>query len=174
MFGCEVWGSVSTDAIETVQASFAKYVLGVRQKVPNIGAEAELGMLPISKFKIFRIVKYWLRIVLDKPSVLFRSYLLLKTVRGKTWCTFVKTSLERYGFGTVWINERVEEPDNFLLVLLQRIRDTNLQDFEASARGMSRLRLLTDIGNKPLGDYGELGRKALTLTLTFTLTLSIV
>ena len=111
-----MWGDSNMDEIEIVQNNFSKFLLGVRQKSPNIRALAELGLLPYKKFVIYRILKYWLRIVTTDIPILKKSYNLLILRRGKTWCDFVKTRLNLLDFSIFMINQGVENVDAFLII----------------------------------------------------------
>ena len=149
LFGSEIWGSVPIDTVETVQNNFSKYILGVRQSTPNLGALGELGLLPYKRFKIYRIIKYWVRIISERNSLLLESYSLLKKCKGATWNTFVRENLENLGFGIVWINQNVENSERFLNELLIRLKDTYIQEYDEKVKDLSRLSVLNSININP-------------------------
>lgn len=142
LYGAEIWGCSRIDGVEMIQTNFAKSTLGVRRKTPNIGALAELGLLPYKKFITLRMIKFWLRIVNARQPILLESYNLLMKVKGKTWCTYIRDQLIYLGFPDVWVNQGVGNPDSFINVVLERIKCIHVQEFDAATRGMSRLSLI--------------------------------
>ena len=149
LYGCEIWGTDPIASLETVQNSFAKYILKVRHKTPNFGALAELGLLPYKYYVLFKIIKYWLRIVNEKPFLLYASYNMLLKVKGNTWCKTVRRGLENLGFGNVWAAQGTDNQQAFYSTLLKRFKDTHTQDFDCIARKSPRLTLLHQLSTDP-------------------------
>lgn len=149
-YGAEVWGTTNVEVIETIQNSFAKYVLGVRRQSPNTGALGELGLLPYKKYVQFLVIKFWIRIVVEKPPIIHDSYKLLMRVNSKrTWCNSVKGILDSLGFAEVWIAQGVPQKDLFLKIVLSRIRDIHVQEFDASCAQTPRLSVLRGLQENP-------------------------
>lgn len=155
LFGAEIWGTANIDIIETVQCSFAKYALGVRKQTPNVGAISELGLLPYKKYVNYLILKYWLRIVLDKPPIIFDAYIQLRRIKSdrrnkpKTWCHYVENILNSLGFPIVWLNQGVAQKELFLRELLSRIRDVHTQEFDTVCSTSPRLSVLSTLRSNP-------------------------
>ena len=149
MYGCEIWGVKNVTTLETVQASFAKYILKVGNKVPNAGALAELGLLPLTKVIMYRVLKYWLRIITEKPVLLWKAYTNLLSIDEEPWCKFVKKSLDNLGLSEVWKSQGVESPEPFLSLLRQRIQDIHTQEFRGTTSISPRLNVLHMIDESP-------------------------
>ena len=62
-YGCEIWGFSEAKKIETLHLKFLKHTLRVRKTTPNCYVYKELNVLPLQIRRIFRIVKYWLKII---------------------------------------------------------------------------------------------------------------
>ena len=62
-YSCEIWGFCEAEPLEKIHRSFLKSILGVRKTVPNAFVYKELNQEPIINIRLFRIVKYWLKIL---------------------------------------------------------------------------------------------------------------
>ena len=142
LYGCEIWGNMNTDSIESIQSDFAKYILGLRQSTPNLGTLAELGLLPYKRFIVYRVIKFWIRLLTEDLPLQRQAYNYLMKSKGNNWTTFVKNNLDNLGFSYVWLDQGVEDLDHFLNVLLRKIKDCHVQDYDALVRTMPRLKLL--------------------------------
>ena len=70
MYASEVWGFHKADAIERVHTIFCKKVLHVRKNSCNSIVYGELGRQPLQTLRLYRIIKYWLKIVTCKSNKL--------------------------------------------------------------------------------------------------------
>ena len=59
---------------------------------------------------------------------------------GQTnWATRVKQLLFTNGFGYVWLNQRVPQPNTFISALVQRLRDQSIQSWNSEITDSSKL-----------------------------------
>lgn len=149
IYGCEIWGTTSIGSLETIQTRFAKIILGVRKTTPNCGALSELGLLPYRHFMVYRIIKYWLRLVTENLPLQREAYWKLLSCKNKNWTTFVRGKLQGLGFHNVWLNQGTENPELFLRILLERIKECYIQEFDQITRSTSRLNVLNRIKTNP-------------------------
>ena len=60
-YASEVWGFIRAPAIERVHLKSMKKLLHIKQSTQNDFVYGELGRVPLSVKRQFRIVKYWLK-----------------------------------------------------------------------------------------------------------------
>ena len=149
LYGCELWSSMNIETIETILTDFARYILGVRRSTPNIGTLSELGLLPYKRFTVYRVIKYWLRIVMEDLPLQSQAYTVLQKTKGNNWTSYVQKNLNKLGFGYIWLEQKVENVDIFLLTLLRRIRDCHTQEFDQATLSMPRLTVLNYLQTDP-------------------------
>lgn len=132
-YAAEVWGFQEVKDIEAVHMYACKKFLAVTQKSPNTLVLGELGRYPLYINTIIKAIKFWLRLVtLDDdrlPKAAYETSKVLDRRGTKTWATSVKTCLERYGFGYVWLQQGVGNKTQFLKQFRQRLIDCYRQDW---------------------------------------------
>lgn len=93
---------------------------------------------------LVKCIKYWLKIVaLPNESLLKSCYNLLYSncLIGKTnWASMIKDMLFRYGFGFLWEEQNVPDVSAFLKLLVQRIKDCELQQWSNDISNVAKLR----------------------------------
>ena len=69
----------------------------------------ELGRFPLKYNRLFRIIKYWYKLLDTKNTILKAAYHVLLTDSHSlnNWTRYVKDNLFSLGFGDVWINQGV-------------------------------------------------------------------
>ena len=65
LYGSEVWGLDEIDQIERVHLQFCKNILRLRKCTASYFVYGELGRRPLACKMYLRIVKYWLKIVMQ-------------------------------------------------------------------------------------------------------------
>ena len=70
MYGSEVWGFHSADAVERVHLNFCKKVLKLKKTTTSNIVYGELGIFSLQLQIYFRIINYWLKIVCHKGDPL--------------------------------------------------------------------------------------------------------
>ena len=136
LYGSEVWGVKSFEAIENVHIKICKMVLGVGRDVKNDIALGECGRFPIYIDMQVNIIKYWIRL-LTMPSSRFpkQCYDLLvrhDEIGRKNWASHVRCLLCSYGFGYVWKMQCVGNNNLFIKTFKMRIKDASRQDWHSS------------------------------------------
>ena len=144
MFSSEVWGFYKAPQVERTYLSFCKRLLNVKASTQNDFVYGELGRQSLISYRMFSVIKYWLKICTCPESKYIRNiYLMLKRDADNNpsitnWVTDVKSLLVKLGFENVWLNQGVENRKLFLLVLKQRIQDLWLIDFNNRLENSSR------------------------------------
>ena len=145
----EIWGVYNTDLIETFYLSFLKNVLYVKKSTPGCFVYGEFGVFPLKIEIQMRVLKYWLKII--RPTTTYDNYirkiyleLLLTNIYypdKETWVTKVKDILFKCGMGFYWLNQKVENEQQFLSTVKQRLKDIYKQEWNANVQGTSDNRL---------------------------------
>ena len=145
LYGSEIWGTKTYNAVEVVHRKYLKYLLSLSYSTSNAAVMGELGRTPLSVLYKFRCIKYWVNIVQSENVSLRRSlYEVLKRyddLGGKNWVTDVRTMLNMYGFGDVWLQQGVGNVDLFLFNFKQRLVDTANQEWFSDLSENSKLQL---------------------------------
>ena len=145
----EIWGVYNIDLIETFYLSFLKNVLCVKKSTPGCFVYGEFGVFPLKIEIQMRVLKYWLKII--RPTTAYDNYirkiyleLLLTNIYypdKETWVTKVKDILFKCGMGFYWLNQKVENEQQFLSTVKQRLKDIYKQEWNANVQGTSDNRL---------------------------------
>ena len=130
--------------IELVALRFYKNILGVKKPTQNDFVYGELSRTPMIVRRHMRIIKYWLNIVMGKksPYVVGLYHFFLRQIDSNnkpSWVRSVK-SLNRTGFGDVWVNQGVGNIDMFMNTFKQRLIDTFRQKWYGRLQEASQAR----------------------------------
>ena len=107
MYGSEVWGFHSADAVERVHLNFCKKVLKIKKTTTSNIVYGELGRFPLQLQRYFRIINYWLKIVCHKgnPLVCKMYDSLYKRLNEDeniiNWASLTRNLLFKLGFADV-------------------------------------------------------------------------
>ena len=151
-YSCEIWGFCEAVQLERLYIGFLKSTLGVRKSVPNAFIYNELGVFPLTIGRQNRIIKYWLKILNLKANnpVKIVYKLLLKDIEdsnGTTnWASLLKATLEKVGFGYIWLQQYVDSEKKFISEFSQRIHDIFLQTCHGDIQSVSDNRLYKYLG----------------------------
>ena len=107
-YASEIWGFHRAYDIEVIHNRFCRFVLKISKNVPTAFLDGELGHLPMYISRPFRILKYWLHVLLYKSKVVYDVYKLLynDVNNGKTnWVSNVHDLLFSLGLNHVWISQ---------------------------------------------------------------------
>ena len=146
-YSCEIWGFCEAEPLEKIHRSFLKSILGVRKTVPNVYVYKELNQEPIINIRLFRIVKYWLKILRLKDSNPVK--IIYKTLKRDieinqnitNWVSLLKNNLEKFGFGYAWVQQDIPNELKFLSEFKQRISDIYLQQCHETISNLSEHRI---------------------------------
>ena len=86
LYGAEVWGLMSGNAIECAHLFALKRLLGVNRRTPNAFVYGEYARYPIYIDAYTRCIKYWLKLVsMNNSRLPYKSYKMLFHIdeRGK-------------------------------------------------------------------------------------------
>ena len=156
-YGQEVWGINSAIPLETMHMQFCKQILGVKRQTQNGFIYGELGRLPLSQYRIYAIIKYWLKILRARETkyVKYCYDMMLNDLElhphKNNWASDVKQVLDKLGLSYVWINQCVENENIFLSIVKQRIKDCYIQTWNGNINTSSRAnsyKLFCDFGFK--------------------------
>jgi hypothetical protein len=73
-YGSELWGPHSATEIEGLHMKFCKRVLSVRKSASNVAVRGELGRLDFLTERKVNIMKFWVKIISDKGTLLHKAY----------------------------------------------------------------------------------------------------
>ena len=140
MYACEAWGFHKAVAIERVHTNFCKKILHLRRTTSNSIVYGLLGRTPLRVLRLYRIIKYWLKIVMHKPNKLvYKMYVVQyrQAEGGDNWAGLVKQLLCSLGFNDVWLAQGVTNVNAFLKLCRQRIKDQYIQEWNGDLNSMS-------------------------------------
>ena len=142
LYGGEIWGVDYIEAVERVQIQFCKDFLGVRSSTNDCMVLGECGRLPLCIYYHLRPIKYWLKLLHMPDHRLPKNcYQMLKSldeIERVTWVTSIKQLLYRFGFGIVWLSQGVGDPELFLNIFKQRLKDCMQQNWIESINNSTR------------------------------------
>lgn len=145
-YASEIWGFHRAHDIEVIHNRFCRFVLKIGKNVPTAFLYGELGHLPMYISRRFRILKYWLHILLYKSKVVYDVYKLLynDVNNGKTnWVSNVRDLLFSLGLNYVWISQDASSV-SFDFVK-QRIIDQFVQQWSISVYDCEKLCIYRNI-----------------------------
>ncbi|XP_053386465.1 uncharacterized protein LOC128550759 [Mercenaria mercenaria] len=134
----EVWGIYDFKEIDKLHIKFCKTILGVRQQTPNLAVYGELGRFPLSVICKQRALKYWLKIMQNPNSPMYRIFMeQCNNSNDNCWAKSIKRLLDSLGYSDIWNN--FDYNVNYLPMFKQRICDQFIQNWRASVQSMSKL-----------------------------------
>ena len=97
------------------------------------------------------MIKYWIRIIIDQPPSLLKSYqqLLAADIKKQTWPKLIKEQLGKLGFANIFQRHHTESPNQFLNSFFQRLKDCHAQEYYNIAATTSRLNVLASLDINP-------------------------
>ncbi len=143
LYGAELWG-LETAAVhcEKVHLFALKRFLGVEMRTPNDLVYGETNRYPLFVNSAVRCIRYWLKLTRMEASKLpSKAYRMLHILdeRGKrNWASNVRCKLYQYGFGFVWLNQGVEEMNQFLHVFRERLVVCRWQEWHSHVETSDR------------------------------------
>ena len=149
-YACELWGFCEADQLERLYLGFMKSILCVKKSTPSVCIYREFQTTTLKCDRLIRIVKFWLKILKlgsNKPLRKIYNLLLNDAQENKSinWVSLVRDLLTSKGFGTVWLDQCVDNEKFFLSQFSQRIKDNFLQYCDEQIRNLSDHRLFKHI-----------------------------
>ena len=138
-YGCEVWGFNDAKDIEKIHMDFCKRILKVRKCTPNYMIYSELGRFPLILTRKFRIIKYWIKL-LNCDNIILKSLYddMLSRIDSVSWLSRVRNLLMSLGFGYVWFNQYVANPEIFLAQVKSVLYDQFIQEMNGYFNSSSK------------------------------------
>ena len=106
--GAEIWGTHNATDVELLHTTFIRSILRVKRSTNLNALYGETGRLPLSVFRKFIVVKYWINILKLQDTLFKQSYLFFKSdadigrsYNGTNWTRHVKSILETHGFNHI-------------------------------------------------------------------------
>ena len=141
-YGSEVWGLMAGELIEPAHLFAMKRFLGVDRRTPNDLVYGEFARYPLYLNSYARCIKYWLKLVrMNETRLPYKAYNMLRVLdeRGKkTWVTYVRECLSKYGFACVWMNQGVGDVNVFMKCFKERLVDCRQQEWSAHINSSER------------------------------------
>ena len=102
-----------------------KRFLGIEMRTPNDLVHGETNRYPLFVNSAVRCIRYWLKLTRMKasrlPSKAYRMLQVLDERGQRILASNVRCKLYQYGFGFVWLNQGVEEMNQFLHVFCEKL-----------------------------------------------------
>ena len=97
-YGCEIWGVTYHQIIEKVLLKFCKGMLGLPPNASTIAVYGETGTFPQWLRIYYRVIKYYVRIHVSSPPLVFEALTVLKTLptKKRNWNTSVSQTIMKY------------------------------------------------------------------------------
>ena len=77
--GAEIWGTHNATDVELLHTTFIRSILRVKRSTNLNALYGETGRLPLSVFRKFIVVKYWINILKLQDTLFKQSYLFFKS-----------------------------------------------------------------------------------------------
>ena len=125
-YSSEVWGFNKGAYIERTHLKFCKRMLSVKQSTQNNFIYGETGRISYIQRRYFNIIKYWLKICCSRNTKYIKIvYDMLKTNNetyrnNVNWVSKVQTLLSTLVFYDVWLNQGVDNNNQFLAIFKRR------------------------------------------------------
>ena len=142
LYGAEIWALDRGTEIEKIHLFALKRFLNIGIRTPNDLVYGELGRYPLYINCFVKCVKYWLQLNrMENYRLPFKAYKTLYNLDSngnRTWATNVREFLCVHGFAFVWDNQGVENVNEFLRCLKQRLIDCRWQDWHDHIQSSDR------------------------------------
>ena len=125
-YDSEIWGFHKATDIERVHVKFIKQVLCVKQNTTTLALYGELGRFPLYIARKLRLFNYWLKIVKQPHSLLYKL-MNMKDNNGNfilQWTKNVKSMFDSVGLSNLFSIDINTEQLNFIK---QRVYDQYIQ-----------------------------------------------
>ena len=120
LYASEVWGIYGYDHIDKIHIKFCKNLLGVRAQTPNYAVYGDLGRFPLSVIAKERSVKYWLKILSNRNSIMFKIFFSqIEAIdihaqpsrfrHKRYWAEGIKCLLDDLGFSHLWLDAMLRD-----------------------------------------------------------------
>jgi hypothetical protein len=145
-YSSEIWGFCHANKIERIHLQFCKRILSVKSSTQNDFIYGELGRLNIHTLNLYKVIKYWIKIICAPERKFISSVynLMLKdieqTPNKKNWASLLRDTLYSLGFNYVWLAQSVGDTSLFLKIVKQRLHDTFIQNWNSRLSDSSRAR----------------------------------
>ena len=111
-------------------------------KTPNDIVYGETGKISLKIRARTNVIKYWLRLTrMENARLPRKAYDMLCSIHNKgkhCWVSEVQIHLASYGFAFVWLNQGVEDINQFLRVYKERLSDCWRQEWDERIQTSSR------------------------------------
>ena len=123
----------------------------LKRSTQNDFIYGEMGRMCLQKYRLFIIIKYWIRILHSGDNKYIKKiYLMLKndceTIMNRiNWCSLIRNALYNLDFGDAWLYQSKGDVKMFLKVVKQIIKDQLIQDWHSRLNDSSRAFLYRSI-----------------------------
>jgi hypothetical protein len=137
LYGVEVWGFESLEAVEVVHRKFLKNILNVNTSTASCMVYGETGCYPLQVFVNTRIVCYWGRLLTGPQTKLSAiMYKLMRRMSTDPTCCFpwlenIKSILNNCGMSYIWETESFPNLGWLKCSVLQKTKDQFIQTWSS-------------------------------------------
>ena len=129
-YGNEIWGCYPAEELEIVHKRFCKFALGVPRTATDLACYGELGRTPLMIKRKVSLIKYWLRVTIDRNT----PDLVLAKSESLQWVKCIQTILNNAGLPQAWNQPASVNPNEFLVELEQCLIDHYVQSWQGKLR----------------------------------------
>ena len=146
-YGSEIWGNDVIGCVEELQMTYFKNLLRLNISTSNVAVRGDLGRHTVALKCKLKTVKYWFKLLAaEENSLLSACYKrLYRDCENNVtnWVTGIKKLLQENGFGSVWLEQGVENITHFMKDLETRLKDIEIQNWRREKQDVSKLRFYT-------------------------------
>lgn len=144
-YASEIWGFHLADDIEKVHIKFCRKILQLSQRTPTCFLYGELNRTSMSVKRKEIILKYWLKIITDENTLIYKIYNMMRQrcemSNATNWASQVRDLLFQLGLNNYWYDQDTIQPN--IMPVIQRLHDQFRQSWHNSIQTTSKLRLYT-------------------------------
>lgn len=143
-YGCEIWGMHAANDIEKVHLEYIKFVLSVKKNTNTAIVYFETGRLPMKTIRMFRIFKFWFKLLQSQSCILQSCYKMLynecesSLAPAENWVSVIKNKLFEIGLGHIWYEQEYIHCATYFPLIKQRIIDHFTQQLVEQINSSSR------------------------------------
>ena len=143
-YSCEVWGYTKSKQLERIHLKFCKKILNVKLSTSNVGVYGDLGRYPLYISRYVRMLKYWFKLLYTDNCVLRTIFDVSQydcALGKKNWVQNIKDLLYSHGYGDIWENPMLVNPNTFCNAFKQRLIDNFTQTWRTDVENNQKLTL---------------------------------
>ena len=129
LYGSEIFGHENLYQLERIHLDFLKSILKLKKCTPNVMVYGEFGRFPLEIMVKSRMIKYWCKLISGKSTkiscIIYKLlyYMYRTDIYSSKWILKVKNIIQETGLNYIWLNNDVENIDNFCSIVNTKLHD---------------------------------------------------